>query len=191
MSRRARAHVPRGPWRPPGVGLLAVGLLSCGSPTGLGPEALQPQYYDLAYTDRGGLPQQYLWDYSLISARLVPYGLGRTIDQRLVNDRGGRGSTGGNTRDTTVMRGQMMDLRTLVLLLEDGRTVAVSDSVIVDVEVVDTTMIIRRPHPDPARTQVDTGFFANGLLVMPTVISLERFGGGGSIRRTFFYRVHR
>ena len=97
------------------IGGLAT--LSCQPLTESGPEPFRPQFYSLVIVDDKPLPQQYFpeGNYSLVGGKLAPYAVGRTIDQRLVNDRGGRGSTGGNTRDTTVLRGQFLERWSLQL----------------------------------------------------------------------------
>lgn len=145
-----------------------------------GPEPFKPQYYKLTAVDDRTIPLVIFGD-SLVGATLVPYAVGRPLDQRLVNDRTGRGETGGNTRDTTVLRGQMMDIRQFKRPLNDSVTVYPRDSTIVDVEIRDTVFIITRPHPDPARTQVDTGAVLGRLLIVPTTIN-DRWNSGQQTR---------
>lgn len=129
----------------------------------------------------------------LESATLVPYAVGRTIDQRLVNDRTGRGGTGGNTRDTTVARGQFMDIRILREIMNDGSGTVVftKDSTIVDVEVRDTTFVLTRSRPVLARATEDTGHFVDGRLVIATDIDY-RIRYGMPIRRMLLsYQITR
>ena len=40
--------------------------------------------------------------------------------------------------------------------------------------VRDTVVIITRPHPDPSRVRVDTGWFADGRLNVPTLIDYRQ-----------------
>jgi hypothetical protein len=143
-----------------------------------GPEPLAPQYYNLTSVSDRALPTPYAGA-TLISGKLVPYAVGRPLDQRLVNDRTGRGSTGGNTRDTTVLRGQMMDIRVVRFALADGTIVHERDSMIVDVEIRDTVFIITRPFPDPSRTAHDTGAVLGRLLIVPTHIRRPFLGSMG------------
>jgi hypothetical protein len=171
--------------------LAAAAGAGCGGDGIGGPDALRPQYYDLQFVNNGSLPAllftlPFGGRVHLQSATLVPYAVGRTIDQRLINDRTGRGGTGGNTRDTSVARGQMIDLR---ILLETGDhdPVLRRDSTLVDVEVRDTVFIITRPHPDPARVRKDTGFFVDDLLVVPTLLDYS----WGVTQRVLSYKVTR
>ena len=161
--------------------LLSIGcatlILACSSGDGTGPDPLRPQYYQLDLFDGGSLPVVLIRgldprDHSdLDSATLSPFAVGRTIDQRFFGDRTGRGNTGGNTRDKTVARGQFMVRRVIKHTTFTLGTVTVErDSLVVDLEVRDTVVIIKRPHPDPARVQVDTGYFLGNLLVVPTVL---------------------
>ena len=153
--------------------LLAATAACAGDGGGVGPDPIRPSFYTLELVDNNSLPRT-MWSklggtISFKSATLMPYAVGRTIDKRLVNDRTGGGSSGGNTRDTTVARGQMMDIR--IFLMENATgAVEVKDSTVVDVEVSDTSFIVRRPHPNPQLARVDTGYFVGNLLVVPTVL---------------------
>jgi hypothetical protein len=147
----------------------------CNSDGGIGPDPISPQFYALEMIDNGSLPyliftDQFGGKVFVESATLVPYAVGRTVDSRLVNDRTGRGGTGGNTRDTTVARGQMMDIRILRQVTSQGTVVHTKDSSLVDVQVRDTSFIITRPHPDPARVRVDTGYYVGSQLIVPTLL---------------------
>lgn len=156
--------------------LALLGTSACGSDgPGVGPDPIAPQYYALETLDNGSLPS-FLWSdpfggtVYMQSATLVPYAVGRTVDQRLINDRTGRGGSGGSTRDTTVARGQMMDIRILKQVASGGAEVFTRDSTLVDVQVRDTSFIITRPHPDPSRVRVDTGYFVGDQLIVPTML---------------------
>ena len=153
----------------------------CKSSDSAGPDPIPPRQFVLQSVDNGSLPA-YLWEdpvfhgeYHLESASLVPFAIGRTIDQRLVNDRTGRGGTGGNTRDTTVARGQFMDIRILRLVVKDevGNVADIvfrRDSTLVDVEVRDTTLVITRVQPNKTITAIDTGHFIDDKLVLRTTL---------------------
>ncbi len=151
-------------------------LAGCGGGSGpVQPDPIIPQYYTLGMLDNGSLPYMLHQDafggkIYMVSARLIPYAVGRTIDKRLMNDRTGGGASGGNTRDTTVARGQFMDIRNLNLVAPDGGITPRRDSTLVDVMVRDTMFVISRPHPDPGRVRVDTGYFVGVKLIVPTVI---------------------
>jgi hypothetical protein len=174
---------------------MLLALIACDGAGAGGPEPYKPQHYALTAIDERALPQRYIkqMDHRIIGGLLAPYAVGRTIDQRLVNDRGGRGSTGGNSRDTTVLRGQFLDIRTLEHESAPGVFVRFSDSLIVDAVIVDTTLILTRPHPDPSRTTVDTGYFSGGFLILSTEIDSDRFGiyFRPLERKVFKYRVSR
>ena len=153
----------------------AGSVAGCNSDGGAGPDPIAPQFYALQTIDNGSLPYLLATDafggkVFVESATLVPYAVGRTIDQRLVNDRTGRGGSGGNTRDTTVARGQMMDIRVLRNTTAAGDVILTKDSTLVDVQVRDTSFIISRPHPDPARVRVDTGYYIGSQLIVPTML---------------------
>ena len=154
------------------VALGVVLLLSgCGSDVG-GPGAQPQSFYDLSLVDSGSLPfltwQNFGVREFMVSARLSPLSAGRTTDERLVTDRTSSGTGSGNARDTTVARGQMMDVRFFESSPTVGRTY---DSTVVDVVRKDTVFLVTRPHPDPARTVVDTGYFVGNLLVIPTLLT--------------------
>ena len=152
----------------------AVG--ACNAGDGAGPDPLRPQHYQLRFINWSSLPfvvQQGMGGdhIELDSAALIPYAVGRTVDQRFLGDRTGRGSTGGNTRDTTVARGQFIDLRVLKVVSASGQqSLYLRDSAIVDVEMRDTVVIIRRAV-NPLTARVDTGYFVNDMMVVPTAIS--------------------
>ena len=171
-------------------------LAACNSDGGAGPDPISPQYYALTSVDNGSLPSL-LWEDAfggrvlLESATLVPYAVGRTVDQRLINDRTGRGGSGGNTRDTTVLRGQMMDIRVVRFALHDGTIVHERDSMIVDVEIRDTVFIITRPFPDPARVAHDTGAVLGRLLIVPTRISRANYGSQAGYPAVLQYTITR
>jgi hypothetical protein len=114
------------------------------------------------------------------------------VDQRLVNDRTGRGGRGGNTRDTTVARGQMMDIRVFQLVNSMSGTSSLSkDSTLVDVEVRDTLFIIKRPHPNPSLAYVDTGYFVGNDLIVPTLFDYREKWGVPLKPVTLIYNVTR
>jgi hypothetical protein len=141
-------------------------LAACNADSSAGPDPLRPQHYMVERLGEGVIPTV-IWDRRILdSAFLIPVAVGRTIDQRLVNDRTDRGGTGGNTRDTTVARGQFHDVR----VLRGGER----DSTIVDVMIRDTVVVITRPHPDPTRVRSDTGWYAGGRLVLPTIIDYRQ-----------------
>ena len=170
---------------------------ACKSGDSAGPDPIPPRQFMLHSVDNGTLPA-FLWEdpffggeYHLESASLVPYAIGRTIDQRLVNDRTGRGGTGGNTRDTTVARGQFMDIRILRLVVkgENGQVADIQfrrDSTLVDVEVRDTTVVITRVHPNKTISAIDSGYFVDNELVLPT--TLDYLATTGMPRRTIILR---
>ena len=141
-------------------------LMACGSDSTEGPDPFRQDRYRILFLNTNSVPVIIWGGMRLDSAFLIPYGMGRTIDQRLTNDRTGRGGTGGNTRDTTIARGQFMDVR---IFLGGGR-----DSTIVDMMVRDTVVIVTRPHPDPSRVRADTGWFADGRLNLPTLIDYRQ-----------------
>jgi hypothetical protein len=146
-----------------------------------GPDPIPPRQFNLQMMDNGSLPA-FLWQdpelggqWHLESAALIPFAIGRTLDQRLINDRTGRGTSGGNTRDTTVARGQFMDIRTLRQVVRDSEGVPIDvvfrkDSTLVDVEVRDTTLVIRRSAPNKTLSAIDTGYFVGDKLVMFTTL---------------------
>lgn len=136
-------------------------LLACSSEPPVGPNTSRSTHYLAERLGNSGVPTLIWGGYRLDSAMLIPYALGRPFDQRLVNDRTGRGGTGGNTRDTAVSRGQFIDMR----IISGSR-----DSTVVDVEMQDTVVIVTRPHPDPSRVRVDTGWFLGDRLYLPTII---------------------
>lgn len=158
---------------------------ACSSADGAGPDPIPPRQFNLQMVDNGTLPA-FLWrdpdfggEWYLQDAMLIPYAVGRTIDERLVNDRTGRGGTGGNTRDTTVARGQFMDIRTLRQFVNDGTGSIVlrRDSTLVDAEVRDTVLIVTRSHPNRTIAAIDTGYFQDDMLVMRTTLDyLAQFG---------------
>ena len=148
------------------VGLATI-LAACSAENSGGPEPYRPDRYRILFLNTNSVPATFWGGYTLDSAFLIPYGMGRTIDRRLVNDRTGRGGTGGNTRDTTIARGQFMDIR----VLSGG---AVRDSTIVDVMVQDTVVVITRPSPDPTRVRVDSGWFQDGRLYVPTLVDYRQ-----------------
>ena len=152
--------------RPLFLGALALTLTSCASDPGTGPGPLRPQHYMIERVGEGVIPTPLWRGMILDSAFLIPVAVGRTIDQRLVNDRTGSGGTGGNTRDTTVARGQFVDLR----VFHGGER----DSTVVDVMIRDTVVVITRLHPDPTRVRSDSGWFAGGRLVLPTIIDYRQ-----------------
>lgn len=173
----------------------SAGIAACSSDGGVGPDPIRPQFYQIELVDNGALPFK-LFDLAfggwvrIDSATLVPYAVGRTIDQRLINDRTGRGGSGGNTRDTTVARGQMMDIRVLSEMDASNSVVrVVRDSSVVDVAVKDTMFIVTRPHIDPTRVRVDTGYFLDDKLVVPTVANYPQYGVPRPIE--FLYKVTR
>ena len=178
-----------------GTGLL-VSLAACSGDSGVGPDPIRPQFYQVELVGESTVPARFFnvafggW-VRLDSATLVPYAVGRTIDQRLINDRTGRGGSGGNTRDTTVARGQMMDIRILSEMSSADEVLSVTrDSTLVDVMVKDTMFIITRPHIDPARVRVDTGYFLGDWLLVPTVTNYQQFGVA-PFPTQFFYKVTR
>jgi hypothetical protein len=136
-------------------------LAACASERPVGPDPFRPTRYLVERIGINKTPSP-IWGLRILdSAFLSPYAVGRPIDQRLLNDRTGRGQTGGNTRDTTIARGQFIDKRYI-----SGEL----DSTIVDVTIMDTVVIISRPHPDPTRVRADTGWFLDNKLVLPTTI---------------------
>jgi hypothetical protein len=179
--------------------LLSVsGVVACSGGDGVGPDPLRPQYYQLQWFDGSSMPAVlkvglFNRDTTFLdSATLSPFAVGRTIDQRFFGDRTGRGTTGGNTRDTTVARGQFMERRTIKHVTHSLGTVTFErDSLLVDVEVRDTVVIITRPHPNPVLVQVDTGYFLNNLLVLPTVLRNLMGQSYGPRPVVFTYRIER
>ncbi len=170
---------------------------ACGDgQSGVGPDPIVPQYYSLAMLDNQSLPFL-LWrdgfggTNQLQSATLIPYAVGRTIDRRLLNDRTGRGQSGGNARDTTVARGQMMDIRILRMVSSSGDVNLYRDSAMVDVEVKDTVVIVSRPHPDPSRVRVDTGYFQNDRLILATVLDYRAMGASATRPTLLNYNITR
>ena len=175
------------------IGVLAAAILmcagsACSSENSAGPDPIPPRQFDLLRVDNGSLPA-FLWqdpdffgEWHLESATLIPHAVGRTIDQRLVNDRTGRGGTGGNTRDTTVARGEFMDIRVLREVVKDsaGATIDIvfrKDSIVVDVEVRDTVLVITRLRPNRTIAAIDTGHFVGDDLVLRTTLDyLAHFG---------------
>ncbi len=156
-----------------GVGVLAsAGVLAimagCGaSPTG-GPDPAVSTFFKATMVEGGPLPFQFrlpgdLAFTYLTDARLVPLDLGRTTDVRIFDDRGGSGSSGGNSRDTTVSTGRMADIRHFAA--SPGGQFTQVDSVAVDVVRVGDILYITRPHPDPARNRTDTAQYFSGVLV--------------------------
>lgn len=142
-------------------------LTGCGAEAANGPDPYRPDRYRILFINTNSVPVELWGGMRIDSAFLIPYGMGRTIDQRLINDRTGRGGTGGNTRDTTVGRGQFMDIRSFA---GGGR-----DSTIVELMVKDTVVVVTRLHPDAARVRVDTGWFSpDGRLVIPTIIDYQQ-----------------
>jgi predicted small secreted protein len=167
MMRRSRALVT--------IAAILAATAACNNDGGVGPDPIAPQFYDLEMIDNGSLPYLMFTDafggkVFVESATLVPYAVGRTVDSRLLNDRTGRGGSGGNTRDTTVARGQMMDIRIIRQTTAAGGVTYTKDSTLVDVQVQDTSFIISRPHPDPARVRVDTGYYVGSQLIVPTLL---------------------
>lgn len=65
--------------------------------------------------------------------------------------------------------GKMRDVRVFRENYAGGFSLS-RDSSIVDVEISGTRYIIRRPHPNASLARVDTGNFANGLLIVPTTL---------------------
>lgn len=153
------------------LGSVALVGWSCGaSPTG-GPDPARSTYFKGTMIDGGALPYRFLYkpfDLSftyLIEARLEPLDLGRTTDQRIFDDRGGSGSSGGNGRDTTVSSGRMTDIR--VFAGSPSGASAQTDSVVVDVIRKGDFLYITRQHPNPAQNVTDTAYYENGVLVRP------------------------
>ena len=70
--------------------------------------------------------------------------------------------------------------------IDDFPGVTVTDTTIVDVVLIDTLMLVTRPHPDPNRSVVDTGYFTDTVLVMWTTITTGRFGKPGLPRKQLF-----
>lgn len=175
---------------------ILAGSSACSSDGGAGPDPIAPRFYALELIDNGSLPflmwtDQFGGKVFMESATLVPYAVGRTVDQRLINDRTGGGSSGGNTRDTTVARGQMMDIRILRQVTSTGAVVQTRDSTIVDVQVRDTSFIISRPHPDPTRVRVDTGYYVGSQLIVRALLDYQ-LAFGMPPRRVFLnYTVTR
>lgn len=158
-----------------------TGATACGDSAGVvPPDPLRPERYQLQFVDNNSLPIVLIGglgdDATLLdSAALIPYAVGRTLDRRLVNDRTGRGNTGGNARDTTVARGQFMDVKVIKQFTPSmGTTSYQRDSTLVDVEIHDTMVIVTRDHPGASQVKVDTGYFSGDLLVlnatMPTLM---------------------
>ena len=56
------------------------------------------------------------------------------------------------------------------MIASGQQTLYVGDSAIVDVEMRDTVVIIRRAV-NPLTARVDTGYFVNDMMVVPTAIS--------------------
>ena len=177
----------------------SLALASCNGADNAGPDPIPPRLFNLALVDNASLPH-FLWrepifggEWYLEAARLVPYAVGRTIDQRLVNDRTGRGGTGGNTRDTTVARGQFMDIRTIREFVNDGsgRIVLSIDSTLVDAEVRDTVLIITRVQPNKTISAVDTGHFIGDQLVLKTTIDYRTKYGMPLMSKILTYQLSR
>lgn len=147
------------------LSIVFVLVLGCTAEPIDGPDPLRPQQYVIEMVNGNTAPAVVWGGRTLDSAFLIPYAVGRPVDQRLVNDRTGRGGTGGDTRDTTVARGQFIDLRVIT---------GIRDSSIVDVVVKDTVVIITRPHPDPSRVRVDTGAFVGNQLLLATIIDYRQ-----------------
>jgi hypothetical protein len=152
--------------RIPHLLLSIIVLAACTSEPYTGPDALRPQGYMIERLGDVMIPTAFWQGRLLDSAFLIPVAVGRTIDQRLVNDRTGRGGTGGSSRDTTVARGQFHDVR----VTRGGER----DSTVVDVMIRDTVVIITRLHPDPTRVRSDSGWFVDGRLVLPTIIDYRQ-----------------
>lgn len=154
-------------------------LAGCGGGDGVTPpDPIIPQYYTLGMLDNGSIPYLLYSDpfggtIYMASARLIPYAVGRTIDKRLMNDRTGGGASGGNSRDTTVARGQFMDIRNFNLVASSGVITPYRDSTLVDVMVMDTMFVITRPHPGASRSRVDTGYFVGESLIIPTILDYQ------------------
>ena len=176
-------------------------VTACSADSGAGPDPIQPQFFELEFVGNVRAPVRVFtfplggWA-RLDSAVLIPYAIGRTIDQRLVNDRTGRGGTGGNTRDTTIARGQMMDIRVFSMMgpgTDVGSDVVsvFRDSAVVDVVVRDTVVIITRPHPDPAQAFADTGAFAGNELVISRMLNYSAEWGMPRRREEMRYRITR
>jgi hypothetical protein len=175
--------------RATGLAIAIVATAACnGARDSAGPEPIPPRQFNLQFMDNGSLPA-FLWqdpafggEWHLESATLIPYAVGRTVDQRLINDRTGRGASGGNTRDTTVARGQFMDIRVLRQVVKNAEglpsgVVFRKDSTLVDAEVRDTTLVIRRSAPNKTLSGIDTGYFVGDRLVMSTTLDyLATFG---------------
>lgn len=173
-------------------------VFSCRKSSLTGPDPVRPQFYRLVQFGDSTVPTLFYRVFfgwvRIDSVKMIPYAVGRTIDQRLLNDRTGRGGTGGNTRDTTVARGQFMEIRYLSEMNSSNEVVkSTRDSSVVDVELRDTTFIVTRPHPDPTRTRVDTGHFAGDYLLLPVLVDYVALGGqvGTPFRSTFLFRIDR
>lgn len=165
--------------------LAAVVLLwSCGASISGGADPSLTAYYSVVLANNGSLPF-FVWRGALgppirseylDSARLSPFDVGRTQDVRLVNDRGGN-SGSGQPRDTATVRGKLIDVR-FYSTYTDGDHVFLGrgyDTTVVDVIRRDTLFMILRPHPDPSRSRVDTGYFLNNRLFLPTKLTRSPF----------------
>jgi hypothetical protein len=169
--------------------IVAIATAGCAEKS-TGPDPFAPVFYDLIRVNDRALPLNLGGQAMMLGGKLVPYAVGHPGDQRLINDRTGRGATGGNTRDTTVLRGQMMDLRRLRIKVYLD-SVDVNDSTVVDVEIRDTVFIVKYPHIDPARVSADTGVIIGNTLILPTRIRGTYFGSGSSTSATFKYQITR
>lgn len=168
----------------------------CGGAIPLGPDALKPETFDLAYVRGEVLPAlAYTVDFGgkvyIKSAQLKSIEPGRSTDPRIADDRSGNGGTGGSTRDSTTVSARMADVRIFEERSSSGAVVGINvDSSTVTVERRGDVVLVRRAHPDPARAFVDTGRFENGRLVI-AIRDWITFGFHPANGATLMYNVIR
>jgi hypothetical protein len=158
----------------------STAAVSCGGAP-LAPDVPRPELFELTLVDNQGLPfHAYTLPFGdrvyLRSARLTSVEPGRSVDPRIFEDRSGNGPGGGPSRDSLAASARMADIRVFEERSGSSTTVVGqhTDSTGVTVERRGDLILVRREHPDPLRTVVDTGTVADGKLVMG-VREWERF----------------
>lgn len=157
---------------------------ACGTGITGGADPSLSAYYSVKLANNQSLPF-FVWRgvlgnaEFLDSARLSPFDVGRTEDVRLINDRGGN-SGSGQSRDTATVRGKLIDVRFYSSYTDAGAFLGRGyDTTVVDVVRRDTLFMVVRPHPDPTRSRIDTGYFQDNRLILPT--RLTRANGSDPI----------
>ena len=151
---------------------VAVCMSSCGAGVPVGPDALQPESFELslvegqtlpviAYHTSTGIP---IW---IASGRIKATVAGRTIEPRSFENRSGQGTSGGSSRDSTTAAAIVSDIRGFHEGDRSGTIGTHTDTSTATIERRGDLLIITRDGPIPRLIAIDTAQFRTGSWFSP------------------------